>query len=87
MEGSQGDPEALAALAQLLDELAEPTDRKRFFSDPQQFLGPKNLPDNVKGFLGDLSYDELRVLVRTCEQMKLANLSFELPGGVRVCFL
>lgn len=84
-EGQGPDTETLTALSELLDKLAEPAARKQFFADPSADIS--KLPDNVQKFFSDLSYDELRVLVRTCEEMKRAGLAFDLPGGGRVCFL
>jgi hypothetical protein len=86
VQESQGpDPQTLTALSQLLDKLSEPAARKQFFADPSQQVS--ELPENVQRFFSDLSYDELRVLVRTCDEMKKAGLAYDLPGGGRVCFL
>lgn len=88
MEGSQGpDPAELSALARLFEGLDTPAARNRFLADPSVAIG--GLPKNVQEFFSDLSDEELRVLVRTWNEMKEAGLIYELPTekGVTVCFL
>jgi hypothetical protein len=89
METTGGPPEkALQAFATLLNEvLAEPKGRKDFFADPHRRLGELDLPSEVSEFFAELSYEELRLLGKTCERMKAAGLAYDLPGGGRVCFL
>ncbi len=89
MEMSQGPPaKAAQALATLLnEELAKPESRKQFFSDPQRRLGALGLPDELVEFFSDMSYEELRLLARTCEKMTAAGLVYEIPDGGRLCLL
>jgi hypothetical protein len=90
VETSKGQPDekALGSLATLFNEvLADPEARKQFFAEPRKGLGSLDLPAEVADFFEDLSYEELRLLARTCETMTRARLSYELPGGGRVCFL
>jgi hypothetical protein len=88
VEGSQApDPKALAALAKLFEGLDDPAARRRFLADPS--VATSGLPSNVQAFLSDVSDEELRVLVRTWNEMKEAGLTYELPteAGGTVSFL
>jgi hypothetical protein len=88
VEGSPTpDPNQLSALAKLFEGLDTPAARSRFLADPSVAIG--GLPKNVQELFSDLSDEELRVLVRTWNEMKAAGLIYELPteAGVTVSFL
>ena len=85
MEGSQGlDQEALTALSNLFEGLDNPEARRQFIANP--LAKTSDLPQNVQQFLNDLSYSELRALVRTWNEMKDAGLTYDMDG-VTVSFL
>jgi hypothetical protein len=85
VEGSQRlDPEKLQALGKLFGGLGEPAARKRFLADPSAAIG--GLPANVQELFSDLTDDELRVLVRTWNEMDKAGLTYD-ADGVTVSFL
>jgi hypothetical protein len=90
VEGSKTpDPNQLSALAKLFEGLSTPAARTRFLADPSVAIG--GLPKNVQELFSDLSDEELRVLVRTWNEMQAAGLVYELPteadAGVTVSFL
>jgi hypothetical protein len=84
----QSPGEALESLATLIHEVLMDTEaRKQFFADPKSTLGKLRLPDEVATFFSELSYEELRLLGKTCETMERANLAQDIGDRGRVCFL
>lgn len=83
---SQGDPDALNELARFANLITDTRVRRDFDNDPLATLEREGvnvaaLPDAVRDFLADLSYEELRLLARMQETMVASALYVETAYG------
>jgi hypothetical protein len=76
----QGDSDALNEFGRFANLISSERLRKEFDSDPLGTLASNgvtvgSLPDSVRDFIAELSYEELRLLARMQDVMVEANLS------------
>jgi hypothetical protein len=76
----KGDSDALNEFARFANLISSQHLRREFDSDPLGTLASNgvnvgDLPDSVRDFIADLSYEELRLLARMQDVMVGANLS------------
>jgi hypothetical protein len=82
----QGDSDALNEFARFANLISSAHLRREFDSDPLGTLASNGvnvgaLPDSVRDFIADLSFEELRLLARLQEVMVGANLSVPTSYG------
>jgi hypothetical protein len=83
---SEGDPDALKELASIANLITNTRVRRDFDHDPlgtleREGVNVDALPDPVRNFLADLSYEELRLLAHMQETMVAAGLYVETGYG------
>jgi hypothetical protein len=84
---SEGDPAAVEALATFANRISEQRVRRDFDNDPLGTLEGIGvdvgaLPDEVRDFLTDLTYEELRLLARMQQKMVDSGLYVKSQQGV-----
>jgi hypothetical protein len=84
MEGKGPDP--VHELARFANAITDPAVRRAFDSDPLGTLDREGvsvdaLPEEVRDFITDLSYEELRLLARVQKVMTNAGFGVSTPYG------